>query len=331
MYGTKNRIINAYKNHTLFKSLVTFPFRKIYNGFTKFKWKHYSIGFKRVTCMKMQIKNVELTKRYRKKYINDISNFKTIIDNTYSGLPHEKKKIIWVCWLQGLNNAPGIVKACIRSIQRNIDNSYRVVIITEKNYLEYCSPSKHVIDAYHKGIMLAAHFSDMLRLELLKKHGGTWIDSTILVTGRIPNYMLQSDLFMPQTLHWERFQVPYTIENYFMSSCQNNKIIMLALDLLNNYWEKAKKPSPYMITYMFLEISIEQYSDEWKNVVLFPRANMHLIYDRLYEEFDNDLFKKFMQISPVHKLTYRKEYLGKKYCEHCEKGKSFYDYIINNY
>lgn len=331
MQGIKNRILAAFKNHTLLKSLVMYPFRKVYYGFTKYKWKNYSIGLKRVMCMKMQIANVKLTKHYRKKYFKEINNFKAIIDKNYSILPHEKEKIIWVCWLQGLNNAPEIVKSCIRSIQKNIDNSYSVVIITEENYLEYCSPSKHIVEAYHKGIMKAAHFSDMLRLELLRKHGGTWIDSTILVTGRIPEYMLQSDLFMPQTLHWERFQVPYTIENYFMSTCQNNKIIMLALELLNDYWEKTKKPSPYMITYMFLEIAIEQYPDEWKNVVLFPRANMHLIYDRLYDEFDNDLFKKFIRISPIHKVTYRKEYLGKKYCEQCEKGKSFYDYIINNF
>ena len=33
-----------------------------------------------------------------------------------------KEKYIWVCWMQGIENAPEIVKTCIQSIKDNITN-----------------------------------------------------------------------------------------------------------------------------------------------------------------------------------------------------------------
>ena len=38
------------------------------------------------------------------------------------------------------------------------------------------------MDKYKKGIFTRTHFSDILRLELLTKYGGTWIDASVLIT-----------------------------------------------------------------------------------------------------------------------------------------------------
>ena len=47
-----------------------------------------------------------------------------------------KEKYIWVCWMQGIENAPEIVKTCIQSIKDNITNR-KVVLITSENYRKY--------------------------------------------------------------------------------------------------------------------------------------------------------------------------------------------------
>ena len=39
------------------------------------------------------------------------------------------------------------------------------------------------MEKWEKGRIPAAMFSDLLRVELLIKYGGTWIDSTVLCTG----------------------------------------------------------------------------------------------------------------------------------------------------
>ena len=38
-------------------------------------------------------------------------------------LAHEHPKVIWWCWLQGIENAPSIVKACFNSLMREFKGS----------------------------------------------------------------------------------------------------------------------------------------------------------------------------------------------------------------
>lgn len=61
--------------------------------------------------------------------------------------------VIWWCWLQGLESAPPIVKAC------------------------------YILDKWKAGIISNTHFSDILCLELLTSRGGIWVDATVFVTG----------------------------------------------------------------------------------------------------------------------------------------------------
>ena len=89
---------------------------------------------------------------------------------------------VWFCWLQGLDDAPEIVKACYNSIKRNIPNR-EIKVIDAKNWKEYVELPDFIVKKWEKGRVPAALFSDLLRLELLIKYGGTWIDSTVLCTG----------------------------------------------------------------------------------------------------------------------------------------------------
>lgn len=43
---------------------------------------------------------------------------------------------IWICWWQGIDNAPGIVKACVNTIKRNA-GEYEVIVITDDNCKDY--------------------------------------------------------------------------------------------------------------------------------------------------------------------------------------------------
>ena len=98
-------------------------------------------------------------------------------------LPHEHPKIVWWCWLQGLDNAPDIVKACLRSLQRHLPKDYEIRIIDEHNWKEWVTLPQYIVEKRSAGRIPAALFSDLLRLELLIKYGGTWIDATVLCTG----------------------------------------------------------------------------------------------------------------------------------------------------
>ena len=89
---------------------------------------------------------------------------------------------IWFCWLQGFEQAPPIVNACYSSLKRNIPDR-EIKVIDGQNWREYVEMPEYIVKKWEKGRIPAALFSDLLRLELLVKYGGTWIDSTVLCTG----------------------------------------------------------------------------------------------------------------------------------------------------
>lgn len=95
---------------------------------------------------------------------------------------------IWVCWWQGKENMPDIVKACYNSIQKHACN-HPVILITEENFRNYIDMPEYIINKQKEGYIDITHFSDILRMMLLTKHGGIWMDSTLLI--RLTNSFIQ--------------------------------------------------------------------------------------------------------------------------------------------
>lgn len=85
---------------------------------------------------------------------------------------------IWVFWWQGLESAPARVKACVDSIKRNAA-SRDVIVITKDNVREYTDLPDYAFRKLAEGKITLTHFSDILRFNLLKLHGGLWMDATL--------------------------------------------------------------------------------------------------------------------------------------------------------
>lgn len=140
--------------------------------------------------------------------------------------PKEVRKV-WICWFQGMEGAPEIVKRCYASVEKNITDR-EIILLTEKNYREYVTFPEEIQNKIDCGKIKGAHMSDLLRLELLQRYGGTWIDATVFCTSKtIPTYMLDSDLFLFQCLKPGRDGQPSTISNWFMTAKPNQKFIFM--------------------------------------------------------------------------------------------------------
>lgn len=88
---------------------------------------------------------------------------------------------IWVLWWQGEAQAPQTVKACITSIRRHAGN-HQVIVITRDNVREYAQLPDYIYVKLNAGNITLTHFSDILRFNLLRHHGGLWMDATLFVT-----------------------------------------------------------------------------------------------------------------------------------------------------
>ena len=107
-------------------------------------------------------------KRYLKKYLYCLEETKK---NKYiSELTNKTIKInktVWLCWFQGEENAPEIVRICIKNIKKYIPNDYDFKIITDKNINDFIKLPDYILKKRKKNIIQSAHFADIIRVFLL--------------------------------------------------------------------------------------------------------------------------------------------------------------------
>lgn len=148
--------------------------------------------------------------------------------------------------------------------------------------------------------------SDLLRLELLQRYGGTWIDATVFCTSKtIPTYMLDSDLFLFQCLKPGRDGQPSTVSNWFMTAKPNQKFVFMTRELLYDYWKNNDEVVDYFIFHDFFQMLIDRYPAEWNKVVPFSNSVPHILLLRLFYEYDDVIWNAVVQMTPFHKLTYK--------------------------
>lgn len=255
---------------------------------------------KSLEIVRLSVNNKVLGK-LRKKYRKHIAQFK----DSYVQQPQHRSNKVWVCWLQGMENAPALVQKCYASLQENLSDR-EIILLTQDNYKEYVSFPEHIQRKADAGVIPPAQFSDLLRLELLIRHGGTWIDSTVFCSGKnIPSYMLDSDLFMFQNLKPGLDGHPTCVSNWFMTACTNHPLLLLTQSLLYAYWEKNNKLVDYFIFHDFFQLATEAYPQLWSKVVPFSNATPHILLLRLFEPYDPQVWEAAKEMTPFHKLSYK--------------------------
>lgn len=219
------------------------------------------------------------------------------------------KECVWVCWWQGLDNAPEIVQKCIHSIKNNIGN-HKLIVITEKNLSEYVEFPDWIIKKYKNGIISKTHLSDILRLELMANYGGLWLDSTFYCTSSIEH------LFRLPVWSIKRPNYRYTsvakgyFANYsFGCTVENRKVFAVLRDYLLEYWKKYD----YMIDYLFLDylivlaINSQKYIEDVFAAIPNNNAKCDELLKVLENKFDSAVWDELKRETQLFKLTWKIE------------------------
>lgn len=264
---------------------------------------------------------LKINKKLKKKYLSLLNR----CAESYSidAYPQSKSRKVWVSWMQGMENAPALVQRCYSSLQENLKDR-EIVLITSDNLKEYTDIPSWVLDKYKRGLITHTHFSDLLRLELLCRHGGTWIDSTVFCSGgEIPSFMLDSDLFMFQNLKPGADGSTLNISSWFITACANNKVLLSVRDLLWEYWKKEDRLIDYFLVHHFIMMALEYYKDDWKQMIQYPNSLPHILLLMLFEPFNQEKWDALTKVCPFHKLSYKHS------VDNFEKEGTNYKYIMS--
>lgn len=259
----------------------------------------------------------KLEKRYRKH----LQNFDKSCDTS---LRHQQSNKVWVCWFQGIENAPLLVQKCYQSLQDNLTDR-EIILITSDNIQEYIQFPEFILEKWNSGQITNTHMTDLLRLELLIHYGGMWVDATVLCTRKckdIPKYYFDSDLFLYQCLKPGRDGHSGYISSWLISAKTNNKMLMATLYLCYEYWKENNKMMDYFLLHDFMSIVFDYYPKDWKNIIPSDNAAPHILLLRLFDQYDKSLWEAVKEQTPFHKLTYKFDE------EQTKKQDTYYDILL---
>lgn len=209
---------------------------------------------------------------------------------------------IWTCWLQGIENAPEIVKKCNQTlIERFPDRE--VIVITAENFADYIEVPDWFLDKWKKGIIDNTKFSNLIRLELLIKYGGLWIDSTVYCsTSDVPDYIFDEPLFMYSENALGDIRCGAT---WLISACSNNNILRATRDAYLEYWKNENELIEYFVITFCIRMAVEKYPEEWQAMMTVPAKTEGILFKYLFEPYNEQIWKNIKELTPIHKLSFK--------------------------
>jgi mannosyltransferase OCH1-like enzyme len=238
-----------------------------------------------------------------------------------------KSSPIWVCWWQGEEMMPEVVKVCYLSIKKHACN-HPVVLITSSNQDEYLNIPENVRRKYLEGKISPTHYSDIARMYLLKEYGGIWIDITNFLTQDI-------DDFIDVNLRYWTCRHITTYNNvsrglwtsFFSASGKGHLIPSYIYDSLIHWWTENDKVIDYLLMDYIFKIGYDQIpsmKNEIEKVPLQPIGTLRKVLNKKFVEKE---WEYYMQEASFHKLSY------KKYTDKITKKneKTHYAYLIERY
>lgn len=219
-------------------------------------------------------------------------------------------KTIWVCWLQGLETAPRLIKICYESIKKNKPKSFDLILITYKNMKDYISLPSYILQKHKRGNINRTHLSDIIRTELLCTYGGCWIDATVYCSNKIPEYMLSGNLF---TFKWSLMDSStLCMSSWWIYACREEKIISEVRNILYRYWKNENILRNYFLFHIIFSRVIKNdliNRETFENMPYCNNSVPHILYKKMKNEFEAKEWDIIKANSCVHKLSYKEKYL----------------------
>ncbi|MBY8185561.1 capsular polysaccharide synthesis protein [Vibrio fluvialis] len=243
----------------------------------------------------------KLVKKYRRLIKNSYSQELDKIVHTSEPIEHRK---IWILWYQGIESAPDIVKLCY-SKMLNL-NDKEVILITQDNIKDYVTLPDNILIKFEQGKISHAHFSDILRVELLYQHGGIWLDSTVLCSKReLPKYIERSSLFFYQLLKPGKDGHSILCSSWVMSASKGNPFLGLVRRCLHDYWSQNNSLEDYFLLHIIISALLQECPDYYESLIKVCNSTPHTLLLSFNREYTPELYEFLIKNSSVHKLTYK--------------------------
>lgn len=243
-------------------------------------------------------------------YLNRYADFVKNI-NPCPQTSGNEKEYAFTIWFQGEENAPELVKACFRSMRRNLN--LELIVLDEKNLFEWISLPDYIINKWRAGKIKHTQFSDICRVELLYEHGGLWLDATDFMTSPVPSFIMDLNVFMFQA--GERIRGSYAmIQSCFIRSKKHNPLLGVWREAIFEYWRHEDSKIDYFVHHLLLKLAVTVNDtallefDKMPKIIQDPTHE--LWYDHVEDSYDENEFERLTSQTFFQKTNYKDKRLN---------------------
>ncbi len=206
---------------------------------------------------------------------------------------------VYCYWDTGVDAAPELVRACMDRLQQ-VHPDARLLDATGIHEL-IAVPERvtAVLAEDHK-----AHYADYLRVALLEKYGGIWVDATCWLPGPLHRSILtylDAGVVYPRWTHRE-------IGNWFIASVPGSLIITLQRLALEMWWEERSDVPDYFLYHRVFETLhelIPEFRGQWSRVPSLSSTASHLLQLSMMQPWFPGVADIMARLSIVQKLSYK--------------------------
>lgn len=220
---------------------------------------------------------------------------------------------IFIMWWQGEENAPALVKTCIKSIRVHANN-HKVIVISKDNINQFIDIPEFISSKVKKGKISFTHLSDIIRLSLLTLYGGAWIDATVFCSKEIPEEAFKKPFYSihfgkntkdPSHGRWTTF---------LLFAHKDNQIVKTTLEYHYKYWNRHHIIVDYIMFDYFINEVSNQNKISKKMIDDIPIGNKDVFELLEYLEDTNIEIKDYLNNSDTifFKLSWKYKFKNTK-------------------
>ena len=207
---------------------------------------------------------------------------------------------VYVFWAQGMANAPALVRRCYDEL-RKTHHPDDIMFVDESLVPHVVELPEHIWDRVRTD---PTKMSDVLRLALLSRYGGIWIDATCLPRTNLVALLpeLLSSGF--STFHYGNGR----LTSWFLAAQPGNYLISMLREAHYVYWRTFDRSIDYYVFHHMFESIVlldERARKEWDASTLLRAGPPHALQHAMHDPYDPARFADLIDRTFVHKLTFK--------------------------
>ncbi|MBG0561863.1 capsular polysaccharide synthesis protein [Actinoplanes aureus] len=204
---------------------------------------------------------------------------------------------IFIYWAQGFASAPPVVQACLAALKAHNPGVHELSDANVSAYVDVPSDLRDRLDR--------ARFSDLLRMLLLEKFGGVWVEASCYVSEPLRPHI---DAALAQG---GAFAFNYTgpfISNWFLAARPDSYLLHLWRAAALLWWElRGELIDDFLHHHIFemLHHLDDRFRTEWAQCRRINAKPPHALQGVMFEPYEPDMFQTIREGAFAHKLRYR--------------------------